>query len=29
MKTPEDWFNEMKAMPCLTENDLKIIIGRI
>lgn len=29
MKTPKQWFDEMKLRPCVTENDLLVIIKRI
>jgi hypothetical protein len=29
MKTPEQWLEEMKARPCVTETDLLTIIKRI
>lgn len=29
MKTPQQWFEEMEARPCVTKNDLLAIIKRI
>ena len=29
MKTAEQWLDEMKLRPCVTENDLLVIIRRI
>lgn len=29
MKTAQQWFDEMKARPCVTENDLLVTIQRI
>jgi hypothetical protein len=29
MKTPQQWLDEMKARPCVTEADLLTIIKRI
>lgn len=29
MKTPQEWIKEMKLRPCVTENDLIVIIKSI